>query len=133
MAYEIENTGYQLSACFKDLPADLLDVKTTEKGMTPRETAAHLCESYMALSSHVAGKEHEWGSFSAEGLAWDQLLAKMFELRGKASGEVCVDSEERLKSAHDYIVAHDAYHVGQLCAMRTQSQPEWESYSIYRF
>jgi uncharacterized damage-inducible protein DinB len=131
MAYEIENTGYQLSACFKDLPESLRNKRSTEQGMTPREVASHLCESYLALLSHTAGKEYEWGSFSADGLEWDDLLAKAFELREQAAAAVCVEDDPKLKSGHDYIVAHDAYHVGQLCSLRIQFEPGWEPYSIY--
>ena len=133
MEYEVENTGYQLAACFKDLPPSLLDAKATEKSMSPRETAAHLCESYLALNAHIEGKEYEWGSFGSEGLSWDQLLDAVFDLRSKAGKASCVEIDDRLKSGHDYMVAHDAYHVGQLCLLRIQNEPDWEPYSIYRF
>lgn len=133
MEYEVENTGFQLTRCLQDLPADLLDKRLTEKGMSPRETASHLCESYLALDAHNKGRHYEWGSFSAEALAWDRLLAKMFELRKEAAAGTCVDEDDKLRACHDYIVAHDAYHVGQLCQLRLQFQPDWEPYSIYSF
>lgn len=133
MEYEIENTGYQLFACFKDLPDDLLDAQVTEQGLTPRQTAGHLCESYLAMDAQNKGEKYAWGSFSSEGLDWAPLLAKTFELRAIAAAGACVDDDDKLRAAHDYMVAHDAYHVGQLCQLRIKFQPDWESYSIYRF
>ena len=133
MAHESHNTRYQLAASIQDLPERIVDAKLADSSMSPRETVAHLCESYEALSDQLEGREHEWGSFNPDGYTWEQLQAKMFELRDAAAVKVLSGGDDSLKAGHDYIVAHDAYHVGQLCALRIAKQPDWVSYSIYRF
>ena len=32
----------------------------------------------------------------------------------------------------DFIVGHDAYHIGQLAQIRLALNPEWNAYSIYK-
>jgi uncharacterized damage-inducible protein DinB len=130
--YETDNTEYQLKACFEGLPVELREASLAETSMSPRQTLAHLAESYQALAAHLSGEKFEWGKFSSEGLDWENLKSTTFTLRSAALAKAS-DKVDDLKAVHDYVIAHDAYHVGQLCALRLANEPGWEAYSIYRF
>ena len=98
-----------------------------------RETAKHLCECYLMLAHRVEGKEYEWGSFQPQAATWDDLQEEMFALRKSATDmALATNDDEMLWRLHEFVAGHDQYHVGQLCALRLDIQPDWDYYSIYR-
>jgi hypothetical protein len=131
LAFEIENVGGQLRGALAGLPEALQDTKLCEGGMTPREAVEHLAEAYVATVANAKGEKYEWGSFTIEDKSWDNLISVFWSARQKATEAVLVDEETALKSGYDYIVAHDAYHVGQIAALRIGNEPGWDSYAIY--
>lgn len=103
-----------------------LDTRAAQS--TPRATIAHLCECYEAYLAHLSGTPWEWGSYSA-----DATLDTLWQTRAKAVEAACsAGTDDALRTAHAYIVAHDAYHVGQLCLVHLQTNPDWDPYSIYK-
>ncbi|HEY3781816.1 MAG TPA: hypothetical protein VGL56_12085 [Fimbriimonadaceae bacterium] len=131
LAFEIENIGGQLRGAFAGLPDSLQDDKVCEGGMSPREMLEHLSEAYEATIASSKGEEYEWGTFTVDDKSWDNLISVFWDRREKATEAVLVDDETKLKAGFDYIVAHDAYHVGQLAALRVGKEPGWDFYSIY--
>ena len=131
--YQLDDLGFQLNACFGAIGEDLLELKLTPQSMTPRETVEHLCEAYLAFLAHVEGEKWNWGSFSIADRSKPNLMETLHEIRGRATTAACADEkdEDRLKTAHAYITAHDAYHVGQLSLLLVNHNPAWDPYSIY--
>lgn len=128
---QFDDAGYQLDKVFEGLDASL-DFRLTEKSMTPRETAAHLGECYVAMVKESNGEKHEWGTYEAPTTEWPAVWNDMKDLRAKATA--AVNSKPGLESsASSYIIAHDYYHVGQMVATRMARDPEWDPYSIYNF
>ena len=130
--YEITHIGGQLRAVSEGMPAKGQDFKFTDQGMTPREIIEHLCEVYTATLAAANGKEHEWGSYKAPTHDYEPLLKAMWDLRRQATAAVKDANNDKLaETGHDYIVAHDAYHVGQLALIRMHVDPSWDPNSIY--
>lgn len=133
LEYEIDDIGYQLDAVVHGMPETAQEVAPTPISMTPKQTIEHLCEAYQAVTVHAEGGTYEWGSFSIADKSWSNLTSTLESLRMSARSAVTQDeNEDRLKSGYDYIVAHDAYHVGQLAIARIAADPEWDPYSMYR-
>jgi hypothetical protein len=132
LSYEIEHIGSQLRKVFEGLQPGYQDFRVTAKAMSPRDSLEHLCEVYQAVVSMSAGKEHEWGSFSIDDKSWDNLWSTMWRMRGDAVAAVSgSDDDKTLKAGHDYIVSHEAYHVGQAALVRLATDADWNPYSIY--
>lgn len=131
--YQFDDQGYQLERCFEGLSEAQMDAKTTEGSMTPRETLEHFCECYTAFLASMKGEKHNWGTYKLADHSTDALLEEFRKLRTQAvEGALSKGDEETLRHAHLFMTAHDAYHVGQLCLLRLQSDPSWDPYSIYR-
>lgn len=130
---QMEASGFQLSKCIEGWPADCFDEKLTPDTMSLRITLIHLTEVYIAVQKQCRGEDHEWGSYSPSSSAEELVMENMHEERKKAVDAILgLDDEE--KAAHialDYIILHDAYHVGQLCSLRLRIEPEWNMYVIY--
>ncbi|MDQ2987018.1 MAG: DinB family protein [Armatimonadota bacterium] len=132
LRFQLDDLGFQLQACLEPMTEAQLDTRPAQQGGTPRETVEHLCEAYMAFLAGVDGEKWSWGTFSIEDKSKGNLLATFSEIRGRAVAAVCASDDEKcLKEAHAYIVAHDAYHVGQLCLVLMTTDPDWDAYSIY--
>ncbi|MFY9233852.1 MAG: hypothetical protein WAO58_05250 [Fimbriimonadaceae bacterium] len=130
--HQVDELGYQLSKVFEGIPASGQDFKAIPSAMSPREILAHLCEAYMAFDAHGRGEEFQWGSFKPDP-SWEGLYAQFVAARNTATARaVSSEDEKALKSAHDYLVGHDAYHVGQMASCRIAMDPEWNAYGIYR-
>jgi uncharacterized damage-inducible protein DinB len=133
IAYEIDNSGFQLDKVLDGLKAEHLDHQLTDKAMTPREILLHLAEAYLAFVTETEGGKHEWGTFQPSDRGWEGVLKQFREQRAKAvAAAMSAQDDTQLKHAHDYIVAHDYYHVGQLALLRVQLDPNWDPYSIYQ-
>ncbi len=100
--------------------------------MSPRQHATHLSEAYVAAVKHAKGEKHDWGSYQPAGSTWDAVLQDWRTRRAEAVEALLgAGDDESLKSASDYIVGHDHYHVGQMCSVRLNLNPQWNAYSIY--
>ena len=132
LQYHMETVGAQLSACYAGISEDEMDHKATPGFLSPRETAAHLCEVYHAFLTAAEGGSHEWGTYDAGDTTTAPLLDKMNGMREKSVSLALSSDDEKIhKHAADYISLHDAYHVGQLCSARTNANPNFNPYSIY--
>lgn len=128
---ELEHVGHMLDVVFTGLDPDLLDRKALPRAMSMRETAVHLAECYQCAIVVAGGGKHEWGSYLPSTLEWPALLHEMQRLRAKAVAACLDGTDEGLERAYDYVIAHDNYHVGQLCLIRIDADGGWDSYSIY--
>ena len=132
LKYQMETCAKQVDAVFDSLPDNLWDHKTSEGCMTPRETVVHLAEAYVAAGKHMSGEEHEWGSFRLEASDPSELMRAMRRERQLAVEAILSgDADKAPEAATQYLMLHDAYHVGQMCALRVREEPEWDAYSIY--
>jgi uncharacterized damage-inducible protein DinB len=132
LRYQLDDLAYQLRAVLENMTDEQLDTKLTEQSYTPRETVEHLCEAYMAYTARLNGETWNWGSFALEDKAKDAILTSLWQIRGDAVDAACdSDLEDAQRMAHAYLIAHDAYHVGQLSLVQLQTNPGWDPYSIY--
>ncbi|MCH7903958.1 MAG: DinB family protein [Armatimonadetes bacterium] len=132
LKYQMETCAKQVDAAFDSLPDGLWDRKTSEGCMTPGETIHHLAEAYAAARKHMSGEDHEWGSYKLEGSDPSELLQAMRTERQLAVEAILSgDPEKAPEAATQYLMLHDAYHVGQMCALRVREEPTWDAYSIY--
>jgi uncharacterized damage-inducible protein DinB len=133
LTHAIDEVGGQIDQVLNGLPSDHHDHRLTSKAMTPRETQLHLAEVYQAVITEAAGEKYEWGSFKVEDDSWENLWRLRHELRSQAKAALTQGADERLpRLALDYIVSHDAYHVGQMALLRMELDPNWDPYSIYQ-
>jgi hypothetical protein len=126
-----DKTGYQVKMVFDGLTD--LDTNPIPAMFSPREQLAHLWEVYQAVLTLAAGGKHPWGEFEIP----DSIKSNAYEECMRARQAACekileLDEEQALKFGMDFIVEHDAYHVGQMCSMRLALDPEWNAYSIYQ-
>ncbi|OJU65479.1 MAG: hypothetical protein BGO01_16610 [Armatimonadetes bacterium 55-13] len=128
---QLEDAGYQLEKAYEGIDESTLDHRITKDAMTPRETLVHLSEAYYAVIEDAAGRQHEWGSYVAPDTSWPGLWKIASELRSKAV-ETTLSSPDGAMKAHAYIIAHDYYHVGQVCLARLGCNSEWNAYAIYK-
>lgn len=131
----IDDAEFQLRKAIEGLTDDRFDAKATEAMMSTREVIVHLAEAYTATLAHLAGVKHEWGKFQLTSETWDAQVSEAFALRDQAVNALLSASDEAdaLKTGHLYIIAHDFYHVGQLCSSRITLEPAWDAFSIYNF
>lgn len=130
---QLADAGYQLDNVLKAMPEACMDHKVTEGSMTPKEQIAHLMEAYHAFQESAAGRKYEWNTFRPASTETAALIA---EFKAKRAATVATalagDSEDKLITAHKYILGHDYYHVGQICLARLATQPDWDPYAIYQ-
>jgi hypothetical protein len=132
LIYEINHMERQLRGVTDAMPAALQDLRLTASSLSPRQTLEHLCEVYQATLTESKGGKHEWGSFAVLNTEWQSLVETLWVMRRAATDAVTIDEDEkRIRSGHDYIVSHDAYHVGQLALIRMSGDSLWDPYSIY--
>ena len=132
LEFQIDDAGYQLDQVLSGFPEAAMDHKAEGLTMTPRESISHLCEAYLALDKTIKGEKHEWGTYQPVDTSTASLLSEMKSLRDSAVAGSLTDDDDKLKEGHAFIVAHDYYHVGQMCLARLAVEPEWNCYSIYR-
>ncbi|MBI1757509.1 MAG: hypothetical protein HY248_00540 [Fimbriimonas ginsengisoli] len=129
--YGLDNVGHHLSMTFEGIDERGMDARVAPVGKTAREIVAHLCECYRAALDVCRTGKHEWGSFRIEETSWPKLISLWTQMREEAVAECLAGDEGRLKVAVDYVMLHDEYHVGQMCLIRLQADPNWDSDSIY--
>jgi len=122
---QCEYVGNQLRAVIRDMHDSTWDARPASVGMTPRETVTHLCDVYQYVCEKVKGGEPEWNQYKGEG-----SLTDFDRLRSEAI-DACLAADDPCELLTDYIIVHDAYHVGQLCGIRMACEPKWDCYAIY--
>ena len=127
----LDDAQYQLEQVVSGMTESQLDHRLAPTSMTPRETLVHVTECYVAGRAAGEGEEHEWGSYQAVGSDLPSLLEAYRTERAKAVQELVVADEGRIRVAN-WLIGHDHYHVGQLAATRLATDPEWDTFSIYR-
>lgn len=132
LKYQLESAGRQIDRALEGLSDEQWDAKVREDLMSPKDVVSHLTECYVAAQRHADGGEYEWGTYSPASDQPAALLDAMKSERAKAWSAILAKSDEAaFKAATDYIVLHDAYHVGQLAALRFAVTPDWDPYAIY--
>lgn len=133
LAFQLADAMYQLSKCYEGISDAALNLRISEGGRSPRQICEHLGEVYQAFLTTLEGKKHQWGSFSFADASWPSVYESTMELRLKAVQAIeTSNDEEVLKMANTYLLAHDYYHIGQICLARVQSEREFDPYAIYQ-
>jgi len=130
---QLDDAEYQLRQVFSGLPDGAWDEHLVPGTMSPRETAAHLAEAYVAGVKHFRGEEHDWGTYQPASTEPTQILDEMFQERDKLkAAALAAEDHTGLKTAIAYSASHDYYHIGQMCSLRLKVEPNWNPYSIYK-
>ncbi len=129
---QLDDSGHQVDAVFAGLPEDQWDARVVAEAMSPRETAEHLAECYIALQDEAQGRKHDWGSYSAPDKSGEALIANLKAERAKAE-ELALASDDPgvWAMASSFVALHDAYHVGQMVTLRL-TLGDFNPYSIYK-
>lgn len=130
-SFVIDNAEFQLRACLTGLTDDQYKSMPVEGMMSAKDLVMHLMDCYQAVEDMANGVEHQWGSYASPDTGIDFDIAKLFEARAKAASIAESKLGEKPSYARDFIIAHDYYHVGQICWMRQKLDPSWTTYEIY--
>jgi hypothetical protein len=130
--HQLQEGGLQVARVFEGMSESDFDGRAHASMMSPREILGHLCECYEATLKGLNGVEHEWGTYQMEAGSGQELLTATIAKRGEAEAAVMASgSDDAFKKATDYILLHDAYHVGQMAIQRLALNPDWNAYSLY--
>ena len=130
---EIDDAGYQLTKTMEGLDDVGAEHKATPDSMSAKEMIEHLAEAYVALSTEVAGGKHSWGTYKAADPTWVGVQSEWKSARDKAADAALgAGTDAAIMLAHDFIVAHDYYHVGQMVTLRLSLDPQFNFYGIYQ-
>jgi hypothetical protein len=127
--FQLDESGKMLQRVFQGLDARSADFETGGM-MSPRKQAAHLIRCYRACQDASQGREPAWETYEVDDSDWQSLLDQLQTDRLRAVSGVTEDPE-KIKSANTFILGHDHYHLGQLCAIRLAIEPDWNPYAIY--
>ncbi len=129
---QMKDAGLQLERVYEGVGEDHADFQAHAAMMTPRQIACHLADCYIAMQKKAKGEEPEWGSYKAPGTSLNDALRGMKAEREEAVESIAkVDEELQIHLATDFLILHDAYHVGQMCTIRLAIDPKWNYFSIY--
>lgn len=132
MKIQLADSGNQVAKTLEGLDGIKWETKMRDDLMSPKEVVVHLTECYIAAEKHAKGEEHEWGTYLPADEDPKALVENMWSQREKATDALLEKGDEdSMKAASSYITLHDAYHVGQLAALRMELTPDWDPYSIY--
>lgn len=133
LAFQLEDAGFQLSKCFEGISEEAVELKINDVGMTATEICQHLGDAYQAFLMTLAGEKYEWGSYKLADASMPAAWGLVSALREQAvAATLASNSAEVWKMANAYILAHDYYHVGQICLARARTEPDFDPYCIYR-
>lgn len=123
----------QIHAVFDSIATDHWDRRATSEAMTPLESIRHLAHCYTAFMSEARGQSWDWRApFDLGVTEPEDILAKANELRAQAVDMVKSSTDETIyEKAINYILLHDAYHVGQMALFRMQTDPTLDPHSLY--
>jgi uncharacterized damage-inducible protein DinB len=128
----VTGIGKQLEKALEGLTDADGDKKINDNLMSASETMAHLAECCAAFCTTAAGGTHDWGTYESGESTLSGNLANWKKERAAAMAVLeASDNPEDLDHAMDYMTIHDAYHVGQLCALRLTLDPDWDAHAIY--
>lgn len=129
---QLDTVGKQLQSVFNEFPESKWDEKATPVSFSAAETAEHLAECYQAFLVHAEGNDYEWGTYQIEDKSPENLVKTMFDQRAKATAVAASSEDPKIHNfATDYILLHDAYHVGQIVTLRL-TIGDFDPYSLYR-
>ena len=129
----LEESGYQFKMCLANISDAGFVAKPLGGIMSIREALEHQTEACIAVGKDAAGEKHEWGTYHLPEAPIADLIAIFDAERAKAT-DIALDLfDEHPHLAKDYLIAHEFYHVGQMCALRLALDDGFEAYSIYRF
>lgn len=132
LQHQLNDGRFQIERCYEGLDEAGLDYRPAPQAMSPREILEHYCECHQAFLDSTEGKKFSWGEYSLPDKSGPALKRTFEDLRSRAEAAIAANPDETtLKNAHAYLIAHDAYHVGQLALTRLALNPEWDPYSIY--
>jgi len=120
----------QVTQAIADLDAEKAEARANDLGMTIKDQVNHLAEAATAALASFEGRKHSWGTYAPVDSSWEGAKQAWLEIRVAAVAAL-TDNEEAIMHAHDFLVAHDYYHVGQICAARRTIDPSWDTYAIY--
>lgn len=138
--------GRQIERAVHGLTEEQADFRFGSGLMSVRDTFVHLADNCLALAAELDGRRHDFGAWRPSTEGFGNLAREWSELRERALAEVeeklsGVDLDAPMKVSFatwpgwkvltEWIVAHDAYHLGQICALRLAQDPAWDMYSIY--
>lgn len=122
----------QIRAVAGGFPEAEAEKRLPGMSMSPLETLEHLCDCCCAYLTEDKS-QYAWGSYRLSERNMGSALAELESQRARARQEMeATNREEQLAHSFDYLMAHDAYHVGQLAACRMACDPTWDSMSLYR-
>ncbi|MBS1710063.1 MAG: hypothetical protein JSS65_15235 [Armatimonadetes bacterium] len=128
---QCETTAKQLERVLDGMPASSVSFKLYDDFCSAQEVVAHLAECTVALFKSLKGESHGWGSHHMVAETAEGQMAEYRASRAAALEAAFADgSDSALQHVFSYIVLHDAYHVGQLCAVRAKLEG-WNTESIY--
>ncbi len=128
----LNESEFQLFASLKDVSESDFTAKPIPVVMSMRECVEHLIECCKAVQAMVAGEKYNWGSYKLEASSMSDALDTFRTERAKAKALSLEHFETKPSLAKDFLIAHEFYHVGQICSLRHALNPEWDSYSIYQ-
>ncbi|HRK21828.1 MAG TPA: DinB family protein [Fimbriimonadaceae bacterium] len=130
--HQLKDGRFQIDKVFEGLTDEDFDHRIAPQAMSPREILEHLCECHQACLDALQGKSFNWGSYSLPDKSAPALFKTFNDLRAQAELAIAADpNETTFKKASEYLVAHDAYHVGQMALVRLGLDAAWDPYSIY--
>ena len=116
---------------FEGISDSELDFRPLPTALSLREHLGHLCAGCEALMAIRQGREYDWDNIASHGSTVLELLSKFRQLRLEAlpAGESI--NLEAASLLSDYLILHEAYHIGQLALSRKALDPSWDSLKLY--
>jgi hypothetical protein len=131
LQHQLDESGHQITQSFAGIDDSTADRRLCPSAMSLREMATHLCEVYRAVTVENQGEKYAWGTYRLDDASWSHLMDSMAQERAQAIATLS-DDEASMKRLTDFIVLHDAYHVGQISQNRIHAEDDWNPYGIYR-
>jgi uncharacterized damage-inducible protein DinB len=129
----LKESGKQLGRSLEGVPEDAWNKKPLATTMSLREQVVHLCHAYTAVMEHLKNGSFDWSApFTIPNINDEGLPGYLEIERQRAVDGLTQSAEPQDEMALDYIVIHDAYHVGQIAVLRHAIDPEFDSYSLYK-
>lgn len=131
LRHQLDQLGHQMRVVFHGLDQAGWNHRSYSLALTPHETAIHLADCYCAFMTALEGGDYAWESFRPEGDSPESALQALWQKRDEAIAKIDWASQRALKLATDFIVLHDAYHVGQMVSNRRSSDESFDYSKLY--
>ncbi len=129
--YQLDQLAHQLQTVFADLSGNGWHAKSYDGALSPHETAIHLADCYSAFLAFLDNRSYEWGSFRPDEDSPEAAIQSMWNKRAEARAAITVGDERAARMATDFIILHDAYHVGQMVSNRRVIDPSFDYSKLY--